>query len=86
MNVVDLMKNEVKDLLKNDPAHDFQHVLRVYRNAEKICTEEKVNTKLVLSAALLHDLVSYPKSDNRSKFSSFESAKKAKKILKNLIS
>ena len=26
MNVVDLVKNEVKDLLKNDPAHDFQHV------------------------------------------------------------
>ena len=82
MNVVDLVKNEVKVLLKNDSAHDFQHVLRVYRNAEKICAEEKVDTKLVLCAALLHDLVSYPKSDRRSKFSSIESAKKAKKVLK----
>ena len=81
MNVVDLVKNEVKDFLKNDPAHDFQHVLRVYRNAEKICAEEKVNTKLVLCAALLHDLISYPKSDNRTKLSSIESAKIAKKIL-----
>ena len=38
--------------------------------------------KLVLCAALLHDLISYPKSDNRSKLSSIESAKKSKKILK----
>ena len=82
MTVVDLVKNEVKDLLKNDPAHDFQHVLRVYRNAEKICKEENVHTELVLCAALLHDLISYPKSDKRSKLSSIESAKKAKKILK----
>ena len=82
MTVVDLVKNEVKDLLKNDPAHDFQHVLRVYRNAEKICKEENVPTELVLCAALLHDLISYPKSDKRSKLSSIESAKKAKKILK----
>ena len=82
MNIVDLVKNEVKDILKNDPAHDFQHVLRVYRNTEKICHEENIDSKLVLCAALLHDVVSYPKSDKRSKLSSIESAVKAKKILK----
>jgi len=37
---------------------------------------------LVLSAVLLHDIVSFPKSDKRSKNSSIESAKKAKTILK----
>ena len=82
MNVIDLIKKEVKDILKNDPAHDFQHVLRVYRNTEKICHEENIDSKLVLCAALLHDVVSYPKSDKRSKLSSIESAVKAKKILK----
>ena len=82
MNVVDLIKNEVKDILENDPAHDYQHVMRVYRNAEKICHEENVDSKLVLCAALLHDVVSYPKSDKRSKLSSIESAIKGKKILK----
>ena len=56
--------------------------MRVYRNAQKISKTEKVNKKLVLSAALLHDLVSYPKSDKRSKNSSIESAKKSKSILK----
>ena len=82
MNVVDLIKNEVKDILENDPAHDYQHVMRVYRNAKKICHDENVDSKLVLCAALLHDVVSYPKSDKRSKLSSIESAIKGKKILK----
>tara|TARA_Y100000590_G_scaffold262033_1_gene294109 strand:- start:1341 stop:1961 length:621 start_codon:yes stop_codon:yes gene_type:complete len=65
-------------LAKNDPAHDFQHVMRVYHNAEKICKKEKVNKKLVLSAVLLHDLV---KSSNR-KNSAYTSAKLSEKILK----
>ena len=56
--------------------------MRVYKNAQKISKQEKVNEKLVLCAVLLHDIVSYPKSDKRSKNSSVESAKKSKSILK----
>ncbi|MDH3279372.1 MAG: HD domain-containing protein [Nitrosopumilus sp.] len=82
MAVLDLLKDEVKKRIENDSAHDFNHILRVYNNAQKICKKEKANEKLVLSAALLHDLVSYPKSDKRSKTSSIESAKKSKNILK----
>ena len=82
MTILDLLKNEVKKRIENDSAHDFNHILRVYNNAQKICKKEKANEKLVLSAALLHDLVSYPKSDKRSKTSSIESAKKSKNILK----
>ncbi|HXV66775.1 MAG TPA: HD domain-containing protein [Nitrosopumilaceae archaeon] len=67
---------------KNDPAHDFEHVKRVYRNAERICKTEKANKKLVLTATLLHDIISFPKSDKRSKTSSTISAIKANKILK----
>ena len=37
---------------------------------------------MILSAALLHDIVSYPKSDKRSKMSSHKSANKSKQILK----
>jgi Predicted HD superfamily hydrolase len=48
----------------------------------KNCKKEKADEKLVLSAALLHDIVSYPKSSKRSKFSSIDSAKKSKIILK----
>ena len=82
MIVFDSLKDEVKKIMDDDSAHDFEHVLRVYKNAKKICKEEKANEKLVLSAALLHDIVSYPKSDKRSKMSSLESAKKSKQILK----
>jgi len=84
MKVIDSLKNEVKKRLENDSAHDFEHTMRVYKNAQKICKKEKANEKLVLSAALLHDIVSYPKSDKRSKTSSIESAKKSKKILEKL--
>ena len=82
MKVLDLLQAEVKKIIKNDPAHDFEHIMRVYKNAQKICKKEKANEKLVLSAALLHDLISYPKSDKRSKMSSIESAKKSQSILK----
>ncbi len=82
MKVLDLLKTDVKKILENDPAHDFGHIMRVYKNAQKICKKERANEKLVLSAVLLHDLVSYPKSDKRSKISSIESAKKSQSILK----
>ncbi len=81
MKSLDSLKNEVKKRMENDSAHDFEHTIRVYKNAQKICKKEKLNETLVLSAALLHDIVSYPKSDKRSKMSSIESAKKSKKIL-----
>ena len=82
MSVLESIKKDVIKLISNDSAHDFDHIMRVYKNAQKISKTEKVNKKLVLSAALLHDLVSYPKSDKRSKNSSIESAKKSKLILK----
>ncbi len=82
MTVINSLKDEVKKIMDNDIAHDFEHVMRVYKNAKKICQQEKVNEKLVLAAVLLHDIVSYPKSDKRSKKSSLESAKKSKQILK----
>lgn len=82
MNVINLLKNEVNSLMSNDSAHDFEHVMRVFKNAQRICKKEKANEKLVLSAVLLHDIISYPKSDKRSKLSSKKSAEKSKKILK----
>ena len=78
-----LIKEVEKRMAKNDPAHDFEHVLRVYRNAQRICRNEKANSKLVLTAVLLHDIISFKKSDKRSKTSSSKSSLEAKKILKN---
>ena len=79
MNKLEKLKKIARlKLANNDPAHDFQHVMRVYRNAERICKKEKGNKKLVLSAVLLHDLV---KSSNK-KNSANASAKLSEKILK----
>ena len=83
MNILKKLEKEVKVKMGNDPAHDFEHIKRVYNNAKKLAIKEKANIKLVLSAVLLHDIVSYPKSDSRSKTSSVKSSQDAKKILKN---
>ncbi len=82
MSTLNSISNDVQKIMENDPAHDFEHIMRVYKNAQKLCKKEKVNKKLVLCSVLLHDIVSYPKSDKRSKNSSIDSAKKAKTLLK----
>ena len=83
MKSIEKLKSEVKKrVAKNDPAHDFAHIMRVYKNAEKIGKKEKVNMTLVRAAALLHDIISYAKSDKRSKNASTKSALKAAQILK----
>lgn len=34
------LKNEVKNSISNDPAHDFKHTMRVYKNAERLSNKE----------------------------------------------
>jgi uncharacterized protein len=75
------LQAEVQRRIQNDLAHDYSHIMRVYKNAQKISRHEKADTRLVLAAVLLHDIVQYPKSDKRSKLSSLESAAIAEKIL-----
>ncbi len=82
MNVINSLKQEVCNLMINDSSHDFEHIMRVFKNAKKICNDENANEKLVLCAVLLHDIILYPKSDKRSKLSSIKSAEESKKILK----
>lgn len=49
------------------PAHDFSHVARVTRAARRIAEAEGVDPHAASLAALLHELVSFPKDDPRSK-------------------
>jgi len=85
LNDLEYLKKYVKKIYeKNDPAHDFMHIMRVYKNAEKICKFENVNRKLVLVSVLLHDIVKKTDSDKRSKSSADLSADKAILILKKL--
>ena len=45
-----------------DPAHDFSHILRVFRNAEIIGEKEGADMQVLLTAALLHDAFAGPKN------------------------
>tara|TARA_Y100000590_G_C15453350_1_gene913572 strand:+ start:303 stop:914 length:612 start_codon:yes stop_codon:yes gene_type:complete len=81
MNQLKYLKSYArKNIKENDPAHDFNHIMRVYYNAEKICKSEKVNKKLVLSSVLLHDIIKSSKTKN----SALKSGQLAKKILKKI--
>ncbi|MDE1867800.1 MAG: HD domain-containing protein [Thaumarchaeota archaeon] len=82
MDPIERLREQVRrKVRKNDPAHDFEHIMRVYNNAKRLARTERANSRVVLAAALLHDIVSYPKYDPRSKNSPVESAAKARQIL-----
>jgi uncharacterized protein len=83
LNLKKLEKTIKNRLEKNDPAHDYDHIMRVLKNAKKIAKKEDVNLDVITAAVLLHDIVSYPKSDPRSMNSSTESAEESQKILRN---
>lgn len=77
------LREQVKKKIgQNDSAHDFEHIMRVLKNATIIARKEKGDIRIITAAVLLHDIVSYPKSDPRSKNSSVESAQESRKILK----
>ncbi len=82
MSRLNHVKIKVQKLTKNDTAHDLSHIMRVYKNAQLLCKKEKINPELVLAAVLLHDVVSFKKSDPRNKTASDISALEAEKILK----
>src|SRR5918998_5380411 len=80
----DKIKNKVKRMLEErDPAHDFHHIMRVYKNAKLIGRREGSNMEILLPAVLLHDLVVYPKGSAKSSKSSDESADLAENILQS---
>ena len=78
------LREMIKKKLENDTAHDVEHVMRVLKNARMIARNEKADLKIITAAVLLHDLVTYPKSDPRTKNSSLESAKKSMDYFKKI--
>lgn len=78
----DLKRQAEKMLEGRDPGHDFEHIMRVYRNAELVGSIEGADMQILLAATLLHDLVVYPKGSSKRSKSSDDSADLAEKILK----
>jgi uncharacterized protein len=49
---------------QHDPAHDFDHVLRVLRLAERIGQAERADLEILRAAALLHDVARGEEGDH----------------------
>src|SRR3712207_6105931 len=80
----DMIIKRVERMLKRrDPAHDFHHIMRVYKNAEIIGRCEGTDMEVLLPAVLLHDIIVYPKGSAMSSRSSDESAELAENILQS---
>src|ERR671925_1431362 len=83
LQLLDRIRTKVKKIYEGrDPAHDLQHILRVYKNAELIGRREGADMEVLLAAVLLHDIVVYPKGSAKSSKSADDSADMAEKILK----
>lgn len=81
--MLDKIQRRVKNVLRcRDPAHDFQHIIRVYKNAELIGRREGGDMDILLPAALLHDLVVYPKGSAKTSKSADDSADMAERWLR----
>jgi len=80
--MLDDIKKKVRGVLEGrDPAHDLQHVMRVYKNAELIGRKEGADLAVLLPAVLLHDLIVYPKGSAKTSKSADDSADLAEKWL-----
>ena len=69
---------------KEDPSHDFQHILRTLNLAMKIGKSVKVDLDIVIPAALFHDTVVYRKDAPQNRNASDESAEVAGRILESI--
>ena len=67
-----------------DGAHDLAHLVRVWRNVQRIAAEEGGNRELLLAATLLHDGVHVAKNDPRRDRASRLAAEQARNILDTL--
>ncbi|AIF83162.1 putative HD superfamily hydrolase [Candidatus Nitrososphaera evergladensis SR1] len=80
--MLDDIKLEVERMLAGrDPGHDFAHVTRVYKTAERIGRKESADMEILLASALLHDIIVYPKGSDKRTKSADESAELAEKML-----
>lgn len=67
-----------------DPSHDFEHVLRVVRTAEKLGRAAGADLEILIPAALLHDIVQVPKNHPDRARASQWAAEEAGRILREL--
>src|SRR3989344_7668388 len=69
---------------KDDPCHDFNHILRVLNLGIKIAKKEKADLEVVIPAILFHDTVVYRKDLPESRNETNESADVAGNVLREI--
>lgn len=63
---LEFWQNDIRTMYREaDPAHDFSHIMRVYKNARIIGQEEGADMQVLLLAALLHDVGSEKKNSSK---------------------
>lgn len=86
MNDIDFWRSKFETYFlthsSDDGSHDISHFRRVWKIANTL--SKTTNKLVILAACYFHDIVSYPKNDQRRKSSSFDAALKAEKILQNM--
>lgn len=70
--------------MRQDVAHDLQHVVRVVNSAKRLCSLEGAQLNIVVPAAYLHDCFAYPKDHPQRASSSRLAADKAVQFLSEL--
>ncbi|WP_052265385.1 HD domain-containing protein [Ruegeria sp. ANG-R] len=70
----------VDQRMQTDPAHDLAHLDRVWINAQAIADDD-ANTRVLLAACYLHDLINLPKDDPSRHLASIRSAKESEPVL-----
>ena len=78
-----IKRREKRVLEGRDPAHDFQHIMRVYKNAETLGRSDGADMEILLPAVFLHGLVVYPKGSAKTSKSADDSADLAEKWLQS---
>lgn len=66
-----------------DPSHDWSHIIRVISLCDKLSSNLDVNARILVPAAVLHDVVNVPKDSIHRSNASTLAANKAKLILKD---
>jgi uncharacterized protein len=79
-----LIKIAEERQVKDDPSHDFQHIVRVLNLAIKIGESVNADLDIIIPAALFHDTVVYKKNSAQSKNEAYESAEIAAEILNSI--
>lgn len=68
---------------KNDPSHNWSHIVRVIDLCSKLSADLEIDYKVLTPAAVLHDIVNIPKNSIHRENASKLAAEKAKKLLQN---